>query len=362
MITGTVCYASAATPSQGTYSLTGVTETGATATATGLASFAAASAAPVSFTVSTPSVTLSGGEGGVDVKFDGGSPAWTAKLLPAGQKWLTVSAASGSGNATLQLQASAAGLSNGVYNALLSIQASDVLPQSIAVPVIFVVGGSDAVSITGLGNAASGTQSFAPGQLIAVYGSNLAGGIQSAPIQPLPLTMAGASATVNGVSAPLWFVSPGQINLQVPYETGAGPAVLGINNGGQIAVFSFNVAPAAPGIFAFNGSLVPSASAAAGQTIVAFITGDGDQSPSLASGATTASTATLAQYPKSRLPLSLTVGGEPAAIVFNGIVPGLIGVTQVNFTVPKDASPGVLPVVVTVNGVSSAPVNLTITP
>jgi len=58
----------------------------------------------------------------------------------------------------------------------------------------------------------------------------------------------------------------------------------------------------------------------------------------------------------------MKIGGEQANIVFHGIVTGLIGVTQINFTVPMDAKTGVQPVVVTVGGVSSAPVNLTVLP
>jgi len=46
----------------------------------------------------------------------------------------------------------------------------------------------------------------------------LAPAIQLAGVLPLPSLHAGVSATVNGVAAPLYYVSPGQINLQVPYE------------------------------------------------------------------------------------------------------------------------------------------------
>jgi uncharacterized protein (TIGR03437 family) len=56
----------------------------------------------------------------------------------------------------------------------------------------------------------------------------------------------------------------------------------------------------------------------------------------------------------------MTIGGKPAKIVFTGIVTGLIGITQVNFTIPPDLAPGLQPVVVTVGGVSSAPVNLNV--
>jgi uncharacterized protein (TIGR03437 family) len=371
MLTATVCYAtSSATPQ--TYSVSGSSETGTSVTATATASFAAASAAPAAFTVSAPSVAIAlptgtlTGSATLALTFSGSSPTssptWTATILPASQKWLSVTTLIGTGSATLPIQVSSAGLSSGTYHAVLTLQAQDSLPQSIQIPVTLAVGSGGATTISGIGNAASGAQSFAPGQLVAVYGSGLAASTQTAALQPLPFTLAGASATVNGVSAPLWFVSPNQINLQIPYETGAGPAVLGINNNGAVASYAFNVAPAAPGIFASAGSLVPYSFAQPGQTIVAFITGDGDVTPTLATGATAPQVISISQYPKSRQTVSLTVGGESANIVFNGIVTGLIGVTQINFTVPADAKSGVQPVVVTVGGVSSAPVNLTVMP
>ncbi|MDQ6665791.1 MAG: hypothetical protein M3Z23_15535, partial [Acidobacteriota bacterium] len=61
-------------------------------------------------------------------------------------------------------------------------------------------------------------------------------------------------------------------------------------------------------------------------------------------------------------PVSLTVGGVPATVVFTGIPSGLVGVTQVNFQVPPGVPLGVQPVVVTVGGASSPPVNVTVTP
>jgi uncharacterized protein (TIGR03437 family) len=365
-LTGKFCYASAAASSQ-TYSFTGASEAGTTVTTSATVTFAPAAAAPATFQISTPSVSIalpagtSSGSSGLDLKFGSGSPAWSATVLQGPQKWLSVSSLLGTGNETVQVLASTAGLSNGVYNAVISFQAQDTVPQAIQVPVTLVVGASPSISINGIGNAASGSQSFAPGQLLAVYGSNLAAATQIAQIQPLPYTMSGASATVNGVSAPLWFVSAGQINLQIPYETPLGAAVLGINNGGAVTAYSFNVSPAAPGLFASNGFLVPYNTAQAGQTIAAFITGDGDVTPTLATGATPGNVINISQYPKSRQALSLTVGGQPATVVFNGIVTGLIGVTQVNFTVPATVAAGVQPVVVTVGGVSSAPVNLTVT-
>jgi uncharacterized protein (TIGR03437 family) len=366
MLSGTVCFPSAS-PAQESYAVEGVAETGASVIATALVTLGNASSNAASFSVpSTPiviSVPGSGGTGSAQIPltFSSGSPSWSVTTLPAAQPWLAVLAPTGSGNASLTLEASAEGLSNGVYNAIISIAATNATPQYVQIPVVLVVGASSDVSIMGAGNAASGTQVFAPGQLMAVYGNGLASGTSLAAIQPLPLVLSGVSVTVNGVAAPLWFVSPTQINLQIPYETTAGVAVLGITNNGSVASYTFTVTPTGPGIFAYQGSMVPDATGTPGQELVGFITGDGDVTPTLASGATASPLATLAQLPHSRQTLTMTIGCEPANIVFDGIVNGLVGVTQVNFTIPADMTPGIQPVVVSVGGVASAPVNLTVT-
>src|SRR5579864_8163366 len=114
--------------------------------------------------------------------------------------------------------------------------------------------------------------------MMSVYGTALAPSTRSAASRPLPLTLSGVSATVNGIAAPLYFVSPGQINLQVPYETGAGTAVLGVNNHGTVASLAFPVSPAAPGTFTdpnHPGALVPLSTGKPGDTLLAFITGEG---------------------------------------------------------------------------------------
>jgi len=173
--------------------------------------------------------------------------------------------------------------------------------------------------------------------------------------------MAGVSATVNGVAAPLYSIAPGQITLQVPYETALGTAVLAIDNNGHIAWYEFPVATAAPGIFATSTrQLTPAATASAGRTITAFITGEGDVTPTLATGATPARSTTLARLPRPRLPVVVTVGGQQASVRFTGITSGTAGVSQVNFTVPDGIAPGPQAVVVSVGGVPSLPVTLTI--
>jgi uncharacterized protein (TIGR03437 family) len=215
--------------------------------------------------------------------------------------------------------------------------------------------------IGGIANAASYQQAFAPGMLISVFGTGLAPSRQSAASLPLPASMAGVSATVNGVTAPLHYVSPMQLNMQVPYETGAGAATLIVNNNGQSASSAFTVGAAAPGIFTnIAGMAVPNGSAARGDTITLFITGAGAVSPAVATGAAPPSTATLAQLPAPILNTIVTVGGVQAPIKFIGIPWALAGVVQINYQVPFTAPAGIQQVVVSVGGVSSASATLVV--
>jgi uncharacterized protein (TIGR03437 family) len=174
--------------------------------------------------------------------------------------------------------------------------------------------------------------------------------------------LGGVSATVNGVSAPLYYVSPSQVNVQIPYEAGIGPAVLGVNNGGQVANFPFNVAPSAPGIFtAADGSLTPAA-VRLGATVTAYMTGDGDTTTFLITGTGPAVGTSNSRLPRPKLPVTVTLGGVNAAVTFAGTPVGMAGISQVNFTVPTTAPVGAQSVIITVGGVRSQTARLTVTP
>jgi uncharacterized protein (TIGR03437 family) len=261
----------------------------------------------------------------------------------------------------VNLTASAAGLPNGVYTAELVFQSLNTVPQVVDVPVTFVVGGSSATAISAVTNAASGEQTAAPGMYLSVYGKGLAPTGEPATTLPLPLQLSGVSATVNGVPAPLQFISSGQLNIQIPYETPAGTAVLGVNNNGRVAAYEFPVDAAARGIF-FNpndGSVVPQPAATRGGSLFFYVTGEGDVSPPIPTGVPPAAGTPVDQLPKPLLPVSVTIGGVPATIVFIGN-PFLVGLTQINVTVPQNAPLGKQPVVVTVGGVASKAATVTI--
>ena len=218
-------------------------------------------------------------------------------------------------------------------------------------------------AITSVANGASFQQTFAPGSILSVFGSQLSPGTESAAGVPLPVSALGVAALVNGIAAPLYYVAAGQLNIQIPYEvTPSGTATLSINNNGQVTTQSFHVAAAAPGIFTDStGALVPTATAAHGQEIAFYITGTGAVSPAISTGAAPAASTPLANLPMPVQPTTVTIGGTQATIDFIGIPSGLVGVTQINVQVPNGISTGAQQVVVTVGGIASAAATVTIT-
>jgi|SRR5579871_1223125 len=216
--------------------------------------------------------------------------------------------------------------------------------------------------ISAVGNSASYTGGVAPGMIVSVFGTQLASSTQIASSTPLPKQLAGVTVTINGVAAPLWYVSPTQLNIQVPFETPVNQSVpLQVTSNGQSAVASFTAAAAAPGIYTnANGAPVPntSGSRSSGQFLTLFITGFGAVTPSIADGA--GAVAGPLGLPKPVQNVTLTVGGVPANFAI-GVPPGYAGIAQVNYQIPATAPLGQQPVVVTIGGVASKAATLTVT-
>lgn len=219
-----------------------------------------------------------------------------------------------------------------------------------------------APSIAAITNASSYAQSYAPGEIVSIFGSQLASSTQAASSVPLPKQMAGVTVTINGLAAPLYYVSSRQLNVQVPYETPVGTSVpLEVTNNGQNASTSFVAAAAAPGIFVSQGAPVPDPTAALGEVVTLFITGAGAVSPTEADGAAPAAGTAVASLPAPVQTVTVSVGGVNAPIQFAGVPAGLVGVVQINYQVPATAPLGAQPVVVTVGGIPSNTATLTVT-
>jgi len=115
------------------------------------------------------------------------------------------------------------------------------------------------ISTGAVESAAAASSAVAPDSLASLYGSNLAAGIAQAASQPLPTTLGGVTLTVTdsaGTSrpAPLVYVSPGQINFEVPDGTVAGTATFAVTNGSATQTVSATVQSVAPTLFSMNGA------------------------------------------------------------------------------------------------------------
>jgi uncharacterized protein (TIGR03437 family) len=192
----------------------------------------------------------------------------------------------------------------------------------------------------------------APGSLAAIFGTNLASSTTSAAAIPLPTALGQAlgqtSVTFNGVPAPLFFVSAGQINVQVPFTTAPGPTTVQVTQSGMTStVQTIGVAAFSPGLFLLDqagdgaifhaltfGIVSSSSPARTGEAISIYATGLGAVSPSTASGSAAASLASTITQP------TVTIGGVPCNVLFSGLAPGLVSVYQINVAVPAGLSAG----------------------
>src|SRR5262249_3608530 len=73
----------------------------------------------------------------------------------------------------------------------------------------------------------------APGALVALMGAELAPGAERAQSFPLPTSLQGVHVLIGGTAAPLLFVSPDQINFQVPYDIPATGVSITVERAGQ---------------------------------------------------------------------------------------------------------------------------------
>ena len=217
------------------------------------------------------------------------------------------------------------------------------------------------ISTGGVVNAAtSALAPVSPGSLVSIYGTSLAQTTAGAASTPLPASVGGTSVNINGVAAPVIFVSPNQVNVQVPYEISAGTANATVTSGcGTSGGVSFPVVPAAPFLLlAADGSALVqnqdftfnSASNAApkGSVVTVYLIGIGPLDTPVATGAAAPSDRLVRATSQAKA----LIGGFDTVIQFLGLTPGFVGLAQANLVVPN-LSPGKYPIVITVNGVDS---------
>ena len=203
---------------------------------------------------------------------------------------------------------------------------------------------------------------LAPGALVEITGQYLAAQTMNAPSIPLPLSLGGTSVIIGGMQAPISMVSPGQVNAQVPFELPAGqPYEVIVNaNNALTTPQSFQAGAASPGLSVLpngylqadhpNGTAVTEAAPAKpGENISIYLAGMGSTTIPVASG----QPGPGSPFAATTIDPVIKLNNEAAAVSFSGLIPGLVGVYQVNFAVPPDAPNGDLTLTLAENAFTS---------
>lgn len=297
-----------------------------------------------------------------------GNTPFTTTVTSSTTGLFTVSPSSGTTPAAISVGVNPAvlnGLMAGTYTGMVTIAGANT-SQTINLSIQVTPGA--VITIANVVNGASNLPGpVAPGEIIAIFGNNVGpsgapAGLTLTPSGMVGTTLSGTVVTFDNVPAPLIYVSNGQINAIVPYEIAGRVSTTMVitRNGVSSAPVSLQVAATVPAIFSatqtgsgqgailnanssYNSATNP---ATRGTVVQIFGTGEGTVVPSAATGSVTPATA---PFPRPAGAVSLTIGGQPAQVVYAGEAPGLVsGVLQVNAIVPTGIGTGPQTVVLTV--------------
>ncbi len=290
-----------------------------------------------------------------------GQGTLTFSTVSGAPAWLTTKALT---STILQLTADATGMNAGVYTATISV-ATNAKNGAVSVPVQLTVltSGPPVISYQGVVDNAlfKAGDAVAPGGIVAIFGDQLRTG---APAQatslPLQTTLGGVSVSVNGGPAPVYYVSANQINFIMPYATPAGTATVQVSRDGQAGnTVTVAVVAQAPRLLRLGigdypiatfpdgatfplpvGSGLPSRPAKSGDVLIFYSLGFGQTNPPASDGVA----APFAQVPGSPKMIigqsSLPDSGVTITPDYVGLTPGLVGLYQVNVTIPEAVPKG----------------------
>jgi uncharacterized protein (TIGR03437 family) len=219
-------------------------------------------------------------------------------------------------------------------------------------------------------NSADYSRSFAPGAIISIFGTNLSTATAQATSFPLPIILAGTSVELvsNSQQLPLFFVSSGQINAELPFDVSPGPLQIRVRTASGISdPDSITVAPQAPKLFTLDSTGAGSAVATTtdfhvltsanpvkpADVLVLWMNSLGATIGAPVAGQPAPGTVTGSQ------PLSLvatpvvTIDGVNAPVLFAGLTPGMSGLYQLNVQAPAVTLTGPVDIQVSVGGVST---------
>jgi len=221
----------------------------------------------------------------------------------------------------------------------------------------------------------------APGSLVSIFGTGLAGDAALAPGPSLPIVLGTTALTLGGVPVPLIHAFPNQVDAQVPWElagqTSAPLTIVTDDLSGNTV--SVPLAQFSPGIYTATGTgagqgailidgtttlAAPASGPITGQPatrgtfIDIFATGLGPVTNQPLSGAPAQPNPHLSW---TKATVTVTIGGVPATPSFSGLAPGWVGLYQVNVQVPANAPVGdAVPVALSMGGVASNQVTMAV--
>jgi len=201
-------------------------------------------------------------------------------------------------------------------------------------------------------SAADFTGPVAPGGLISIFGTQLSPLTLASTDTPLPTVLADSCLTVNGVIVHVSFVSPTQINAQLPSQIDGNAEIVLRTPGGISDALRFTILPSAPSVFlsgtagpvtgiptivrGANGELVTISNPIyPSDELTIYLTGMGNTLPAVPDG----DAAPSDPLSNPLLPVAVTLGGTPLTVEFSGLTPGLVGVNQINVAVPLKGVP-----------------------
>jgi len=274
----------------------------------------------------------------------------------------------------MTVSVSSASLAAGIYQGTISVPGlagSGAINSPQTINVTLAVG-TPAIFPKGIVGSAALTPdgAVAPGSIASLFGVRLSASIASSAVLPLPTTLGGTQVLVNGTAVPLFYVSPGQINFQMPVDLSAATASIVVSS--RSSSGSLTSPPAlvstsalAPGIFAANGQGTGQAAALnadftpnsttnpapAGSSVALYVTGLGATNPPVITGQAGATTAPLNQ---AVVTPTVLINSVSSNVSFAGLAPGFVGLYQINVTIPPGTPSGSAQVqVVTLNSTSN---------
>ena len=218
--------------------------------------------------------------------------------------------------------------------------------------------------------------SVSPGSWIEIYGASLATasrqwGTADFNGNEAPTSLNGTKVSINGQPAYVYYISPGQIDVQVPAGVSTGIQLMTVTSpGGTSPIYEVVVNEVEPGfdapaslnvggtqyvaaLFSDGAYALPTGAitgldsrpAKPGDLITLYGVGFGPVTPNIPPGQ-------IAQGDTSLANFTISIGGVPASLAYAGLSPTFVGLYQFDVTVPQVAAGNAVPVTFTLGGVS----------